>query len=62
MMLSIRSGEVQPVTMTELRHVLGEVRPSTGAWLASAKNVVAFANTDGRYDDLAEHLAERKRR
>ncbi|WPF83076.1 ATP-binding protein [Sanguibacter sp. 4.1] len=62
MMLSIRSGEVQPITMTELRHVLGEVRPSTGAWLASAKNVVAFANTDGRYDDLAEHLAERKRR
>lgn len=62
MMLSIRSGEVQPITMTELRHVLGEVRPSTGAWLASAKNVVAFANTDGRYDDLAEHLAERRRR
>lgn len=62
MMLSIRSGEVQPITMTEMRHVLREVRPSTGEWLASAKNVVAFANTDGRYDDLAAHLAERKRR
>lgn len=57
MMKSIKSGEVQPIGMDELRHVLGEIKPSTGAWLAGAKNVVAFANGDGRYDDLAEYLA-----
>lgn len=57
MMKSIRTGEVQPIGMDELRHVLREVKPSTGTWLAGAKNVVAFANSDGRYDDLAEYLA-----
>jgi SpoVK/Ycf46/Vps4 family AAA+-type ATPase len=59
MLRSIRSGEVQPIGMAELRHVLREVKPSTGAWLAGAKNVVAFANTDGRYDDLAAFLESR---
>jgi AAA+ superfamily predicted ATPase len=56
MMNSIKSGRVEPIGMPELRHVLREIRPSTGAWLAGAKNVVAFANSDGRYDDLAEYL------
>jgi len=62
MLRSIAAGEVQPITMAELRHVLKEIMPSTGAWFAGAKNVVSFANTDGRYDDLAEHIASRKRR
>lgn len=57
MLRSIQAGEVQPITMAELRHVLGEIKPSTGAWFAGAKNVVSFANTDGRYDDLAEYMA-----
>jgi AAA+ superfamily predicted ATPase len=59
MLRSIQSGEVRPIGMTELRHVLREIRPSTGPWLAGAKNVVQFANTDGRYDDLAAFLAAR---
>ncbi|RUQ98238.1 AAA family ATPase [Labedella endophytica] len=59
MLRSIQSGEVQPIGMDELRHVLSEIRPSTGPWLSGAKNVVAFANTDGRYDDLAEFLESR---
>jgi AAA+ superfamily predicted ATPase len=59
MMHSIKSGQVEPIGMAELRHVLREIKPSTGAWLASAKNVVSFANSDGRYDDLAEYLQSR---
>ena len=59
MLRSIQSGEVQPIGMAELRHVLREIKPSTGPWLAGAKNVVAFANTDGRYDDLAAFLESR---
>ena len=59
MIRSIASGQVQPIGMNELRHVLREIRPSTGPWLSGAKNVVAFANTDGRYDDLAEFLDSR---
>ncbi len=59
MLRSIQTGEVQPIGMPELRHVLREVKPSTGPWLTAAKNVVAFANTDGRYDDLAAYLDAR---
>lgn len=37
------------------------VKPSTGPWLQSARNVVDFANADGRYDDLKNYLeAEQK--
>lgn len=59
MLRSIQSGQVQPIGMDELRHVLREIKPSTGPWLSGAKNVVAFANTDGRYDDLAAFLDAR---
>lgn len=59
MLRSISAGSVQPIGMPDLRHVLREVRPSTGAWFAGAKNVVTFANSDGRYDDLADHLRGR---
>ena len=37
-----------------------EVKPSTGPWLQDARNVVAFANEGGRFDDLRDYLAERK--
>jgi hypothetical protein len=29
-------------------------------WLQSARNVVTFANEDGRYDDLEDYLRKRK--
>ncbi len=60
MMDSIASGEVRPVTMDDVRAALQEVRPSTTAWLQSARNVVTFANADGRYDDLATYLRARR--
>jgi AAA+ superfamily predicted ATPase len=60
MMDSIASGEVRPVTMDDVRAALQEVRPSTTAWLQSARNVVTFANADGRYDDLAAYLRARR--
>jgi len=60
MMDSIASGEVRPVTMSDVRAALQEVRPSTTAWLQSARNVVTFANPDGRYDDLAAYLRARR--
>ncbi|WP_454042463.1 ATP-binding protein [Cellulosimicrobium sp. Marseille-Q8652] len=60
MMDSIASGEVRPITMTDVRAALQELRPSTTAWLQSARNVVTFANNDGRYDDLAAYLRARR--
>lgn len=60
MMDSIASGEVRPITMADVRAALAELRPSTTAWLQSARNVVTFANNDGRYDDLAAYLRSRR--
>ncbi len=59
MMDSIATGEVRAITMADLRGALRDVRPSTTAWLQSARNVVQFANNDGRYDDLAAYLRSR---
>jgi AAA+ superfamily predicted ATPase len=59
MMDSIATGEVRAITMADLRATLRDVRPSTTAWLQSARNVVQFANNDGRYDDLAAYLRSR---
>jgi SpoVK/Ycf46/Vps4 family AAA+-type ATPase len=58
---SIRAGAVRPVGMDDFATALREVRPSTGPWFATARNVVAFANTDGSYDDLAAYLKRNKR-
>ena len=60
MMDSIASGQVRPITMADLQAALADVRPSTTAWLQSARNVVTFANNDGRYDDLAAYLRARR--
>ncbi len=53
---SIANGELRPIGMQDLRAALAEVKPSTGPWLQSARNVVDFANADGRYDDLKDYL------
>ncbi|KAF0842498.1 ATP-binding protein [Nocardia caishijiensis] len=58
---SMRTGEVRPVGMADVRAALAQVRPSTGAWFESARNVVEFANGDGSYDDLARYLKRVKR-
>jgi SpoVK/Ycf46/Vps4 family AAA+-type ATPase len=54
---AIRTGEVRMIEQRDLDAAVREVRPSTGAWFAAAKNVVQFANQDGSYDDLAQHMA-----
>lgn len=60
MMASIESGQVRPISMADVLATLREVRPSTTAWLQSARNVVTFANADGRYDELAAYLRARR--
>ncbi|MDA8371301.1 MAG: ATP-binding protein [Nocardiopsaceae bacterium] len=58
MLDSARTGTVRPISMKDFQYVLGEVRPSTGPWLETARNVVEFSN-DGAYDDLAEFIRSR---
>ncbi len=47
--------------MADLLASVEEVRPSVGDWLASARNVALFGNTDGMYDELASYLKRTRR-
>jgi AAA+ superfamily predicted ATPase len=53
---AITSGEVRMIEQRDLEAAARPLRPSTGAWFASAKNVAQFGNQDGSYDDLAQYL------
>ena len=57
---SMRSGRLHPLTTERLMVALREVKPSTGPWFATARNVVTFANTDGSYDELAAYLKKNR--
>jgi SpoVK/Ycf46/Vps4 family AAA+-type ATPase len=57
---SMRAGRLVPVTTPDLEAAAREIRPSTGPWFATARNVVTFANTDGSYDDLAAYLRKHR--
>ncbi|MGH8876922.1 MAG: AAA family ATPase [Stackebrandtia sp.] len=58
---SMVRGEVRPISMDDFGKVLKDVKPSTGPWLDTARNVSAFGNSDGTYDDLRDYLKHRKR-
>jgi SpoVK/Ycf46/Vps4 family AAA+-type ATPase len=53
---SLRQGRLVPLTTADLERAAREVRPSTGPWFGTARNVVTFGNTDGSYDELAHYL------
>jgi len=57
---SITSGSVRMIEQKDFTKALGDLRPSTGPWLETARNVAMFANNDGQYDDLAAYLRRRK--
>jgi AAA+ superfamily predicted ATPase len=52
-----RTQRMRMIGRADLSAALKSTRPSIGAWLDTARNVVTFANGDGRYDDLAAYLA-----
>jgi AAA+ superfamily predicted ATPase len=57
---SATTGTVRMIEMRDIEAALGEVRPSIGPWLESARNVAMFANEAGAYDDLLDYLKKRK--
>ena len=57
---SIASGEVRMISQADMLAAAREVRPSTEAWFATARNVAMFANESGEYDDLAAYLKKRR--
>jgi SpoVK/Ycf46/Vps4 family AAA+-type ATPase len=60
LMDSARTGSVRMIGMPDLLGAVAEVRPSTGAWFETARNVVEFANEDGAYDELAGFMRKRR--
>lgn len=58
---SVRSGDARLIQMADLVGAIDDVQPSIGDWLASARNVALFGNTDGQYDELKAYLKKTKR-
>lgn len=54
------SGGVRPITMKDLEAARRQVKPTTGEWLATARNAATFANIDGTYDALDNYLKRRR--
>ncbi len=57
---SARAGAPRMIEMRDLEQALSDIRPSIGPWLATARNVVQFANEGGAYDDLLAYLRKRR--
>lgn len=62
LMDSARTGTVRMIGMDDLSAAVQDVRPSTGPWFDTARNVAEFANEDGTYDELARYLRGRRKR
>jgi AAA+ superfamily predicted ATPase len=60
LLAAARTGATdRPVGRGDLEAALAGVRPSTGAWFASARNVVLFADPTGEFAPLAAHMRTR---
>jgi SpoVK/Ycf46/Vps4 family AAA+-type ATPase len=57
---SVRTGVVRLINMADLDRAIESLRPSTGPWFETARNVVEFANEGGTYDELKNYLRERR--
>lgn len=60
MMDSLKTGNVRMVTMQDFKNALKQVRPSAGPWFSTARNIVAYGNRDGQYDELAAYMKANK--
>jgi SpoVK/Ycf46/Vps4 family AAA+-type ATPase len=58
---SVNTGVPRMITMADFDQALGEIRPSIGAWMETARNVALFANANGEYDELAAYIRKRGR-
>jgi SpoVK/Ycf46/Vps4 family AAA+-type ATPase len=58
---SLETGQTRPIVQADLRTAISEVKESTSAWLAMARNYAEFANEGGAYDDLLDYLRVRER-
>ncbi|MCY7400628.1 MAG: ATP-binding protein [Nocardioides sp.] len=60
LMDSVETGTVRMIGMGDFTLALAEVRPSTGPWMETARNVALYANPTGEYDELATWLRKQR--
>jgi len=60
MLDAVRTNRVRMIEMRDVEAGLREVKPSIDSWFDAARNVVAFANQDGTYDDLLAYMKQRR--
>ena len=53
---ALKTGNIRPITTTDLVAALERVRPTTVEWLETARRYVTYANQAGLYDDVARYL------
>ncbi len=53
---SLNSGTARPISMTDFKTALREIKPSVRTWFDTAKNYAQFANEGGAYDELVAYL------
>lgn len=61
LMDSIHSGKARMIGMRDLMRAVGEVRPSIGPWLETARNIVQFGEDDGTFAELRAYLKKARR-
>lgn len=53
---AMASGKPRPLALADFKKALKDVKPSTRAWLETARNYAMFANEGGAYDELLDYL------
>jgi SpoVK/Ycf46/Vps4 family AAA+-type ATPase len=61
LMDSVEIGTPRMIGMPDLVAAMREVKPSTGPWLESARNVVEYGQDDGTFAELRAYLKKVKR-
>jgi SpoVK/Ycf46/Vps4 family AAA+-type ATPase len=54
---ALRTGQLRPVTQSDVLACLDRVKPTTTEWTETARRYVNYANQAGLYDDVARWLA-----
>ena len=57
---SVRTGQMHPITQTQLEQAVADTQPSTRAWFGIAHNYALYANEGGQYDDLLAYIRTHK--
>jgi SpoVK/Ycf46/Vps4 family AAA+-type ATPase len=57
---SVTTGQARMIRQDDLLGAVAEMRPSTGPWFTTARQIALYANADGTYDDLVAYMKKQK--